>query len=158
MSVFKMSIVQWWLDGHKVPAGTPGAKKVKKRSAKFYGRAPGNRKAIPLSTNKIAAEQLLAEKVKASELGRAGITDPYEAHRRRPLAQHLADWIAVVRARGCTEKHIQMKEAQTTRLIDACRFIFIADLSALIQNLFGHSHSPAFAMCRLQANRVPSKN
>ena len=70
-SLFKVTVVQYWLhdcwvgpDGRpcgketpgarfvrarKVPKGTPGAKKVKKKSTKWYGRAPGceTRKVIP---------------------------------------------------------------------------------------------------------------
>ena len=63
MSVFRRTTVHHWLDGVRVPASTTGAKKVKKKSALWYGRVPGSRKAIPLSKNKVVAEQLLAEKV-----------------------------------------------------------------------------------------------
>jgi hypothetical protein len=110
-SVFKVTIVQYWLrdcwigpDGQpcdkgtpearfvksrKVPKGTPGAKKVKKKSTRFYGRPTGSAKPVPLSANKVAAQQLLADLVKKAELGRAGISDPFEAHRQRPLTEHL---------------------------------------------------------------------
>src|SRR4051794_26490132 len=113
-SVFKVTVIQYWLhdcwigpDGRpcdkgapsarfvkarKVPKGTPGAKKVKKKSGKWYGRPPGSSKAVPLSTNKVAAQQLLADLVKKAEFGRAGISDPFEEHRRRPLAEHLTDY------------------------------------------------------------------
>ena len=76
-SVFKVTIVQYWLrnawigpDGmpcaedapaarfvkaRKVPKGTPGARKVKKKSGKWYGRVPSSTKPVPLSANKVAA-------------------------------------------------------------------------------------------------------
>jgi hypothetical protein len=114
--LFKISVVQHglhdcWLDvkgqpcspdtpgarfvkARKVPAGTPGAQKVKKKSTKWYGRVPGNPRPIPLSANKVAAQQLLAERVKKAELGRAGIPDPFEEHRKRTC------FAPAVRARG----------------------------------------------------------
>src|SRR5947208_1744754 len=98
-SVFKVTVIQYWLrdcwvglDGkpcaegtpgarfvksRKVPKGTPDARKVKKKSGKWYGRAPGNAKPTPLSTNKVAAQQLLAEMVRKAELKRANVFDPF---------------------------------------------------------------------------------
>src|SRR5262245_33178754 len=123
-SLFKVTVVQHWLhdcwidtDGRpcdkgtpgarfvksrKVPAGTPGARKVKKKSGKWYGRLPGSTRPVPLSANKVAAQQLLAEMVKKAELGRAGLGDPFEDHRKRPLAEHLADFKGALVARGNT--------------------------------------------------------
>src|SRR5262245_36180308 len=112
-SLFKVTVVQHWLydcwidaegqpcpkdapgaqfvKSRRVPAGTPGAKKVKKKSSKWYGRLSGSTKAVPLSSNKVAAQQLLAGLVNKAELGRAGLGDPFEEHRRRPLVGHLTD-------------------------------------------------------------------
>ena len=130
MSVFKTTIVQWWLDGRKVRSGTPGAKKVKKKSGKWHGRVPGNRRPIPLSKNKVAAEQRLAALVRGAEMGQAGMADPFSDHRKRPLEDHLADWAAVLEARGCTAKHVGMKRSQVGKLLEACRFALMAHLSA----------------------------
>ncbi|HEY1378024.1 MAG TPA: hypothetical protein VGF55_14585 [Gemmataceae bacterium] len=47
---------------------------------------------MPLSANKAAAQQLLAELARKAELKRANIHDPFEGHRTRPLTGHLADW------------------------------------------------------------------
>jgi hypothetical protein len=51
---------------------------------------PGSPKPEPLATNKVAAQQLLAQKVRKAELRKANIFDPFEAHRNRPLVEHLA--------------------------------------------------------------------
>src|SRR5690242_10483378 len=113
-NVFKVCVIQYWLydvwldpagrpcardapsakfvKARRVPKGTLGAKKVKKRSGKWYGRVPGERKLIPLSSNKVAAQQMLAEIVHKSALAKVGISDPFEAHRQRPLVDHLAEW------------------------------------------------------------------
>jgi integrase len=151
-NIFKVTVIQHWLYDswidsqgrpcdkdspgarfvkvRKVNAGTPGAKKVKKKSSKWYGRVPGSSKALPLSTNKVAAQQILAELVRKAELGRAGISDPFEVHRKLPLANHLADWESSLRAGGATGKHVNQTVASARRIIEGCRFIFMTDLSA----------------------------
>src|SRR4051812_11241906 len=113
-NVFKVTVIQYWLydcwigpDGkpcgrdapgarfvkaRKVPAGTPGAERVKTHSSKWYGRVPGARKPVPLSTNRSAAQIMLGEKLKNTEMHRAGAADPFEEHSRRPLAEHLTEW------------------------------------------------------------------
>src|SRR5690242_224376 len=121
-SVFKITVIQYWVkkcwigpdgrpcaadapgarfvESRKVKAGTPGAKKVKKKSSKWYGRVPGNPRPVPLSANKVAAQQMLAELVRKAELGKVGILDPFEEHRKRPLLEHVADFEAYLRAKG----------------------------------------------------------
>jgi hypothetical protein len=150
-STFKITVIQYWLhncwiglDGlpcdkaapgarfvkaRKVPKGTPGAKKVKKKSGKWYGRPSPGAKPVPLSTNRVAAQQLLAEMVKKAELGRAGINDPYEEHRKRPLAEHLADFAAYLKAKGDGAKHARDTVARVRRVIAGCRFAVIDDIT-----------------------------
>src|SRR5262245_16505134 len=125
-SLFKVTVIQYWLhddwvglDGLpcataapsarfvkalKVAKGTPGARKIKKKSTKWYGRVPGSSKLEPLSANKVAAQQILAELVRKAELGRVGILDPFEDHRRRPLREHLDDYYRYLLAKGVTRK------------------------------------------------------
>jgi integrase len=114
----------------KVPSGTPGSKKVKKKSGKWYGRVPGSAKAVPLSVNKVAAQQLLAELVKKAELRRAGILDPFEVHRSRPLADHLADYRRFLEAEGNCPEYVAKTYARMVAILDGCRLVFIADLTA----------------------------
>src|SRR5262249_36055471 len=121
-NLFKVTVVQYWLydcwidpqgrpcaeadpgarfvESRKVKACTPGAVKVSKKSKKWYGRVPGSRKPVPLSANSVAAQQMLAAVTRKAELGRAGITDPFEDYRKQPLSKHLADWEEVLNARG----------------------------------------------------------
>jgi hypothetical protein len=74
-----------------VKHGTKGAKKAKQKSKKWYARVPGNPNPVPLSANKVAAQQMLAALLNKVELGKVGIHDPYEEHRKRPLAEHLRE-------------------------------------------------------------------
>jgi integrase len=102
-------------------------------SKKWYGEykdADGVEQCVPLSTDKTAAGQMLAELVKKAELGKAGISDPFEAHRKRPLAEHLADFEADLKAKGSTPKQVRLKIGRIRRLLKGCQFVFMADLSA----------------------------
>jgi integrase/recombinase XerD len=150
--LFKVTTIQYWMpdqwlgaDGLPCPAGTPGArfakgrrvtsatpgaKKVKKRSAKWYGRIPGQRKAIPLSKNKVVAQQMLAAAALKDERQKLGIFDPFELHRKRALAEHLKEWEGVLHARGNTEEYVELKVGRVSKVLDACRFVMISDLSA----------------------------
>src|SRR5438094_140072 len=151
-NLFKVTVIQYWLhnvwidpDGQpcdkgtlgarfvksrKVKAGTPGAKKVKKKSSKWYGRVPRNPKPVPLSTNKVAAQQLLAELVKKAELGRAGIGDPFEDHRKRPLREHLADYRRELEARDNVPRYVALVVSRLEALLWGCGFRFTPDLPA----------------------------
>jgi hypothetical protein len=61
--------------------------RIRLLSKKWYGEyrdADDLVQCVPLSTDKTAAGQMLAALVKKAELAKGGITDPFEAHRRRP--------------------------------------------------------------------------
>jgi hypothetical protein len=151
-NVFKVTVVQYWIrnawigpdnkpcdkdtpgakfvKSRKVPKGTVGAVKVNKKSGKWYGRATSGAKPVPLSSNKTAAQQLLADLVKKAELGRAGIVDPFEEHTKRPLADHLADFRRELEARDNEPRYVKLVFSRLQTLLDGCRFKFMADLSA----------------------------
>src|SRR5262249_47949739 len=57
-------------------------------------------------------------------------TDPYEGHRKRPLAEHLADFRRELEARGNDPRYVQLVFSRLTALVDGCGFKFFSDLSA----------------------------
>lgn len=118
--------------GKRVPRGTPGAKIVREKSKKWYTRmkVAGKWKPVPLSTNKTAASIMAGKLLDKQEMGRAGVTNRYEAHSNTPLAQHLKDWQASLEAKNCTPKHVQMKISRVQSIIDHCQFVFLRCLSA----------------------------
>ena len=129
--VFKKSIVRYLdANGKQVKKGTPGAKKHKEKSAKWYGRVPGAAKPVPLCANKTAAQMMLNELVKKAEMARAGISDPYETHRKRPLSEHLDDFRREMDSKGDDPRHVSIVASRLKALLDGCGFVFIADLSA----------------------------
>jgi integrase len=107
--------------------------RIRLLSKKWYGEfkgADGSQQCVPLSTDKVAAGQMLADLVKKAELGKAGIVDPFEEHRQRPLASHLGDWQDSLLAGGASAKHVRQTVACADRVIRGCGFTFMADLSA----------------------------
>jgi integrase len=112
---------------------TKRGNRIRLLSRKWYGEyrdADGTLQCDPLSTDKTAAGQMLAELVRKTELKKANIIDPFEAHRKRSLAEHLAEWETSLLASGATRKHVAQTVASARRIIEACRFVFPADLSA----------------------------
>ncbi len=91
---------------------------------------------VPLCENKAASEAMLAEMIRKAGMGRAGFRDPFEGHRKRPLAEHLAEWEASLRANGRSDEYVQLKLARVRAMLDGCKFTFTADLSADRLELF----------------------
>ena len=121
-------------DGRIVAAPlTKKGDRIRLLSRKWYGEytdADGKPCCVPLSTDKTAAGQMLAELVRKTELKKANLSDPFEDHRKRPLADHLDEWEASLLASGATAKHVKQTAACARRVVEACGFVFMADLSA----------------------------
>lgn len=129
--VFKKHIVRYLdAEGKQVPKGTLGARKVKEKSAKWYGRVPGAARPVPLCANKSAAQLMLGELVRKAELAKAGISGPYEKHRKRPLLEHLADFENALLAKGDTPKQARQVASRVRRVLAGCGFVFVDDLSS----------------------------
>ena len=73
---------------------------------------------------------MLNELVRKAEMGKIGIVDPYEEHSKRALAEHLVAWQQVLLARSNTESYVELKISRARKILDLCKFRFIADLSA----------------------------
>lgn len=152
MAVFRKTVVSWWLrnvwiapDGsivepetpgarlvakRRVKANTPGATKKNAKSSKWYGRIPGSNKDVPLARNKSAAQIMYGKLIKSAELRANGVSDPCELHQKRPLGEHLDDWSQWLRADDSTEKHVLQTVRALRRLVTACEFSTISDISA----------------------------
>src|SRR4051794_841606 len=94
-------------DGRRVKKGTPGARKVKQKSSKWYGQyldASDRRRRVPLSTDKVAARHMLAALERESELVRRGVVTRVEAsagkHQATPLDKHFEDYLGYLEAKG----------------------------------------------------------
>lgn len=120
-------------EGKRVAKDTPGARKLSERSKVWYGRyrdANGIEKRVKLFTNKTASRQALSELERKAELAKAGVSNPFEAHARRPLSEHLADFVANLRNAGRSPDYVQPVENRVRQIIAGCRFRFIDGISA----------------------------
>lgn len=71
------------------------ALKVSRKTRKWYGQftdPDGQVHRVPLCTDRSAAQAMLNELIKKAERRCAGLTDPYEENRKKPLADHLDDF------------------------------------------------------------------
>src|SRR5215831_21449 len=69
------------------------------------------------------------ELAKKAELAKAGISDPFEQHRKRPLLEQLADFEAALLAKGDTPKQAGQVASRARRVLAGCGFVFTGDLS-----------------------------
>lgn len=108
-------------------------KRQRRAYPKWYGKyrdVGGKVRRVPLAKDKKAAQLMLAELVKEAELRRAGVVDPYVAHRLRPLAEHLDDWEAELLAGATDQSGAKLRAGRCRRLVDGCGFALISDVSA----------------------------
>lgn len=84
------------------------------------------------TTDKAAAERILAKRVTDAALRREKVVDARvenvtkQAH--RPIGEHLADWRAALEAKGNSAKRITMVIGRAKRMIADCRFPTLADV------------------------------
>jgi integrase len=132
--LFKPVVIRYRLpDGKAVPKGTPAARKVRERTKKWYASyedGDGMPARKPLCADKSAANTMLNELVKKSSRERAGDRDPFEEHRKRPLAEHQADFKRHLEAKGNTGKHVRITDRRLGAMLDGIQAKRLADLSA----------------------------
>ncbi len=121
-----------WVDGNgKVCAkGTAGATWKKSKTWTVQVCIDGRRKLLKGYTDKSASEQMGANYERARARGEQGLTDPYKAHRHRPLVEHVGDWIGELRQLGRDDVYIRLCDARMARLVDECGWMTLADISA----------------------------
>jgi site-specific recombinase XerD len=106
--------------------------KIKSRSKKWWGRyrENGTERRIPLASDKGAAQAMLNELVRKVERRAAGLGDPFDHHRERPLQAHLDDFAAYLANKGSTADYVNTTKQRVRSVIEACKFAQIYDLSA----------------------------
>jgi integrase len=107
--------------------------KVKKASKKWWGQykdAHERLKRVPLSVDKTAAQAMLNQIVQSVEREKAGLVDPSEKERKRPLAEHLKEFQSYLTNKGVTTKQMQETMAKLRRLFKDRRWLLIGHISA----------------------------
>ena len=59
-----------------------------------------------------------------------GLLDAERVAVSKPLEDHLQDFSAALRAKGCSSKHVELVTGRTRRVIKGCKFRFHSDISA----------------------------
>jgi len=131
---FKKQTVRYvTADGQRCSPDTPGAIKRVEESRKYYGLVPqpdGRRKPIPLCPDLGRSKQLLNKLLADAAMRQHGMGDPYESHRKRPLADHLADFRAALSAKGDHPRHVSLTLAHLDGVFRGIGAIWLADLDA----------------------------
>src|SRR6266849_985087 len=120
-------------DGKRVTKDTPGAVKVSRKSEIWYGKykaADRRFRKVTLCTDKTASKQMLAKLVVDAKMARLDMTDPFEEHRNRPLAEHLNDYGRYLEAEDNCHEYVAKTCARIRAVLDGCQFVFIADVAA----------------------------
>jgi hypothetical protein len=100
--------------------------KIKTKSKKWWGRyreANERERRVPLAADKLAAQSILNGIVRRVEREKAGLVEPTDEQRKRPLKEHLADFTKYLQHKGVTPRQVQTAASQIQRIIDqdACR-------------------------------------
>lgn len=114
--------------GKRCNAGTPGA--VRKKSPTWWIRhyVGGKRFKVKGYTDKKATENKAAELERRAIRLAEGIIEPSDVHGKKPLAEHLADYVRYLTAKGNTAKHVAVTETRIRACLDGCRFVMVADV------------------------------
>ena len=108
-------------------------KKTKTKSKKYWGQfkdALGRLKRVPLAVDKYAAQAMLNDMVKKVEREIAGLVDPTDEQRKRPLIKHVAEFRSYMENKGNTPKQVSEIIRKVQKLIDNRKWRFINDISA----------------------------
>jgi excisionase family DNA binding protein len=92
--------------------------------------AAGVLKKVAGFTDKEATQQLAAELERRAARQQVGLVDPYEVHRRRPLAEHLIDFQTALRAKGNSPDYVELVVSRLRALADGCGWRTLDGLSA----------------------------
>src|SRR5262245_40959248 len=131
---FKKTITRYYTaDGRRCAPDAPGAVRRVEQSRKYYGLVPqadGRRKPVPLCPDLARSRQILNKLLADAAMRQHGLADPYEEHRKRPLADHLADYRRDLEARGNAPRYVAVVVSRLEALLEGCGFRFSSDLSA----------------------------
>lgn len=102
-TIIKLWYTEWRdKSGTRVKPGTPGAKKVRFRSAKWYGCWKEGEKQVrvPLATDKAASQAMLADLLRTKDRTAARLIDPFQPHLDRAALEHMEEYLTSIRQSG----------------------------------------------------------
>lgn len=133
--LFRQPTVEYWLEGRRVPSGTPGAEKQRKLSKKWYAKikdgTTGRWRAVPLSTDLGVARKMRARLTLGEEAARAGVVDPLARHQGDPVRDYLDPFMQFLRdVQQDGERHVADTVRQVEAVLDGCQIKTVGDLQS----------------------------
>jgi len=90
------------------------------------------RKNVPGYKDKKATEALAAQLERRAAREHAGLIDPLQEHAKKPLADHVADYIRFLEGRHNSLAYVATVKFRLTAMIKACRFVHMIDIQSSI--------------------------
>ncbi len=127
----RITVVRYYLaDGTRVASGTPGAIRRKEKSDTWYAKIGGKR--VSLETTDLQQAWIaLRNKLRQQADTDAGITDDFQDQARRPLGEHLAEWLKSVGHKGTSTAQVELMRARVDHLAGWKRLAHVAARSCL---------------------------
>lgn len=132
--------IPWQINGHQ-KGRKPMQASIFKRTptSKWTGRYTdehGKVRDEALCTDKSVALNMLANLVKRSERGRAGLADSYSDHAQEPLQTHLDAYQTHLIEKGNTDRHVNLEIARINRVVVGCGFRRLPDIRPAMVTAF----------------------
>ncbi len=132
--LFKKTITRYVdPNGKRATKDTDGATKVTTKSSTWYCRvrdARGLLHEFKLFTDAKASNEKRSTLIRNAERGESGLLSPFEAQLKRPIKEHMAEFINDLRNQGRTDDHCDLRHTHISFLIKESKARFIRDLSA----------------------------
>jgi len=119
-------------NGRQVRKSTPGARKKKDKSKVWTGRyrdANGDKQEVTLFPDKEASRQKLAGLVRKAGQAETGLVSSFDDAGKKPLAEHIEDWLTTLKARNRSANHIAKLGGYVLRTVAACGWKRLKNLS-----------------------------
>jgi hypothetical protein len=120
MKVWRKQTIRYSLGSKRATKSTPGAKRTKELSKRFYGTLntfDGRKKQVPLTEDARISRTLLRRLQTVEDEKRANGVDRFYDQRQRKLADHLDDYLAYLQSKNNTPLHVETQAARIRKLL-----------------------------------------
>ncbi len=107
--------------------------RVKGKSRKWWGRfrdVDDREKRVPLAVDRAAAQAMLNEYVRRVERQKVGLIEATDEHRKKAIAQHVADYEKHLKAKANAPRYIALAIGRLKALLAGCKFKTISQITA----------------------------
>ena len=139
---------------------TTGEKKLMQSWYLRYRNENGKQIRKSLSSNKAVAEKMARRILTELDRRKAGLIEPWEEQRNRPLSEHLAEWRTAQEARENDPKHVVNMVRQVRRILEGCGALLPDDVTEsrvkiVLATVRKPPHQCSFRICT-QRPKLPS--